>query len=94
MGTLGPTYNASTYPRFCEVSGEYNIMDEEEEEVVIPFIDEATANQLSRERTKKQLKTRQYTVGFHHGKLNPLPSNWRYPKGLTLIQLINFGSLV
>jgi len=20
MGTLGPTYNASTYPRFCEVS--------------------------------------------------------------------------
>jgi hypothetical protein len=74
-----------------EFSGEYNIMDEEEEEdeVVIPFIDEATANQLSRERTKKQLKTRQYTVGFHHGKLNPLPSNWRYPKGLTLIQLIN-----
>jgi hypothetical protein len=63
--------------------------EEDEDEVVIPFIDEATANQLSDERTKKQLKGRQYTVGFHHGKLNPLPLDWHYPKGLTLIQLIN-----
>lgn len=74
-----------------EFYGEYSILDEDEEEdeVVIQFIDEATSNQLSLDRTKKQLKLRKYTVGLHHGRLNPLPSEWRYPKGLTLIQLIN-----
>ena len=74
-----------------EFYGEYSILDEDEEEdeVVIQFVDEATSNQLSLDRTKKQLKLRKYSVGLHHGRLNPLPSEWRYPKGLTLIQLIN-----
>ena len=74
-----------------EFYGEYSILDEDEEEdeVVIQFVDEATSNQLSLDRSKKQLKLGKYTVGLHHGRLNPLPSEWRYPKGLTLIQLIN-----
>ena len=33
--------------------------------------------------------SRKLKVGYHHGKFNPLPASWRYPPGLTLIQLIN-----
>ena len=29
------------------------------------------------------------TVGLHHGKLNPLPRTWEFPKGLTMINLMN-----
>ena len=74
-----------------DFDGEYHIMDEDEEEdeVVLPFIDESASSRASLERIKQQLQARQYTVGLHHGKLNPLPSDWCYPKGLTLIQLIN-----
>ena len=35
------------------------------------------------------MKKRKIIVGFHHGKLNPLPSNWNFPKRLTVIALIN-----
>ena len=35
------------------------------------------------------MKSRTLTMGYHHGKLNPLPSTWQYPNGCTLIQLMN-----
>ena len=63
--------------------------DEEFDELVLPFVDEGISNHLIQERTACQLKERQYTIGWHHGKLNPLPSSWHYLKCLTLIQLIN-----
>ena len=74
-----------------EFDGDYCILDEDEEEdeVIIPFIDESASSRASLEKIKKQLKARQFTLGLHHGRLNPLPSDWCYPKGLTLIQLIN-----
>ena len=69
--------------------GGFDIEDEEDTEIVIPILSESTADQLAQERTKKKLMERKFTIGFHHGKLNPLPSTWRYPKGITLIHLIN-----
>ena len=35
------------------------------------------------------MKSRTLTMGYHHGKLNPLPSTWQYSNGCTVIQLMN-----
>ena len=35
------------------------------------------------------MKSRTLTMGCHHGKLNPLISNWQYPNSCTVIQLTN-----
>ena len=48
-----------------------------------------TRDKLKRTEAEKQMKKRKIIVGFHHGKLNPLPSNWNFPKSLTVIALIN-----
>ncbi len=62
-----------------------------EEEIVITF-DERTptamANHSRVMETRRQLKRRKLTVGFHHGKLNVLPADWTYPK-MNLVQLIH-----
>ena len=64
--------------------------DESEDAIEIPdSIDDGTSDQLVRAHTKRQLKRRKFTVGFHHNKFNILPAMWRYPKGMTLIHLIN-----
>lgn len=55
----------------------------------IPDVGDGTSDQLVRAHTKKQLKRRRFTVGFHHNKFNVLPALWRYPKGVTLIHLMN-----
>ena len=72
-------------------NGGFVTNEEEEEDVVIPIkdVDAATADQLVQVQTKKQLQARQYTIGYHHGRMNPLPASWQYPTGITLIQLIN-----
>ena len=68
---------------------------EEEDGIVIrcqepPVMTAARPSSIHvRECTKKQLEKRQLSIGFHHGQLNPLPSAWRYPHGMTLIQLMN-----
>lgn len=36
----------------------------------------------------EQLKKKTILVGFHHGKLNPLPSLWHDPIGMNMIQLM------
>jgi hypothetical protein len=73
---------------------DYNVTelfhDESEDAIEIPnSIDDGTSDQLVRAHTKRQLKRRRFTVGFHHNKFNILPAMWRYPKGMTLIHLIN-----
>jgi hypothetical protein len=52
-------------------------------------IGDGTSDQLVRAHIKKQLKRRRFTVGFHNNKFNVLPALWRYPKGVTLIHLMN-----
>ena len=43
------------------------------------------------QKNSKKMKSRTLTMGYHHGKLNSLPSTWQYPNGCTMIQLINYG---
>jgi len=76
-----------------EESAHFELSNEEDEDIVLPFVDDGTLDQLTSKRTSQQLKARKFTIGYHHGKLNPLPSTWRYPKGITLIQLINLWLL-
>ena len=69
------------------------VLDDKEEDDVVITLDEPermAPNQrerIIRQRTQEQLASRKIKVGYHHGKLNPLPASWRYPPGLTLIQL-------
>ena len=44
---------------------------------------------ISHQKNSKQMKGCTLTMGYHHGKLNPLPSTWQYPNGCTMIQLMN-----
>jgi hypothetical protein len=68
--------------------------EDDEDDVELPLdIDEGTREQLNAERTQSLLKARVYTLGNHHGKLNPLPPMWRYPNKITLIDLINLWLL-
>ena len=53
---------------------------------------EAMKERRIRKETQKQMKRRKLTVGYHHGKLNPLPPNWKYPK-VNLVQLIHMWLL-
>ena len=46
-------------------------------------------DKIVRQKTRKQMKSRTLTLGYNHGKLNPLPSNWQYPNGCTVIQLMS-----
>ena len=72
----------------------FELYDVDDDDILLPLVaDEGTIDQLLQQRTSKQLEARQYTIGFHNGKLNPLPASWRYPKGITLIQLINLWLL-
>lgn len=45
-----------------------------------------------RKETQKQMKLQKLTVGYHHGKLNPLLPNWKYPK-VNLVKLIHMWLL-
>ena len=52
-------------------------------------VGDGTSDQLVRAHMKTQLKRRRFTVGFHNNRFNVLPAAWRYPKGVTLIHVIN-----
>ena len=41
------------------------------------------------QKNRKQMKSRNLTMGYHHVKLNPLPSTWKYPNVFTVIHLMN-----
>lgn len=71
---------------------------EDECSIIIPF-KEGISNQqqLQMQRTicnliKQQIKKRMMTVGFHHSKLIPSPSSWKYLE-MNMIQLINLHLL-
>jgi len=76
-----------------EESALFELSNEDVEDIVLPFVDDCTLDQLTSKRTSQQLKARKFTIGYHHGILNPLPSTWRYPEGITLIQLTNLWLL-
>ena len=57
------------------------------------FLSAQTREQIIREKTRCQLKRRKLTLGLHHGKLNPLPSTWTFPKKMSVIHLINMWLL-
>ncbi len=72
------------------IDGDFPV-DIEEEEIVITFHEPQPPDVIERairKETKRQLKKRKLTVGFHHGMLNPLPPTWVYSK-MNCIQLIN-----
>ena len=46
-------------------------------------------DRIVRQKNSKQMKSCTLTMGYHHGKLNPLPSTWQYLNGCTVIQLMN-----
>ena len=54
-----------------------------------PFLSDMTQESIIRDRMTQQMKKKKWMVSFHHGKLNPLPSTWEFPKGLTMINLMN-----
>ena len=47
------------------------------------------AAQLKRKHAEQQLKQRKLSCGFHHGRLNPLPSSWEFPPNLPIVHMIN-----
>ena len=76
------------------IDGDFPV-DIEEEEIVITSAEPQPPDVIKRairKETKRQLKKRKLTVGFHHGMLNPLPPTWVYPK-MNCIQLINLWLL-
>ena len=53
-----------------------------------------TQASIIQDRTTQKLKKQKLTVGFHHGKLNPLPSTWEFPKGITMINMMDMWPMV
>jgi hypothetical protein len=50
---------------------------------------------IIRRQTQQQMKRRKLTVGYHYGRLSPLPLNWKSPK-MNFVQMIHMwlmGSL-
>ena len=72
-----------------------HVSDEEEEEDIVLALDEPEhmpprkRARIIQQHTQEQLSNRTVKCGYHHGLFNPLPSTWSYPKGLTVIQLMN-----
>jgi hypothetical protein len=76
-----------------EICKEADYDIEEKEDVVLTFqggsaVQEQVRDALVRAKTKEQLGKRCLKVGFHHGHFNPLPSSFRYPKKMNIIQMI------
>lgn len=63
-----------------------NMKDQLDRQIMIRNLKEG--GQLDRQVMIAELKERKYTIGWHHGKYNPLPSTWRYPERCTMLQLI------
>jgi hypothetical protein len=70
---------------------DFNLIDEEEviNEIAMPVDVEGVADQMRRKRSRATMKSRGFTLGWHHNKLTPLPADWRYPEGMNLLQLID-----
>ena len=77
----GPNENdEGIIDEYCQYNEFYPKDDNMDIDLTLEFdVDEGPMDQLKAKRMKDLLKARQYTSGNHHGKLNPLPPNWRYP---------------
>jgi hypothetical protein len=77
-----------------EICNEMDYDVEEEEDVILTFeaeggsVQERVRDAMVRAKTKEQLGKRTMKVGFHHGHFNPLPSFYRYPKKMNIIQMM------
>ena len=92
---LSPRATALPHDDLPELGESGGFISDEGEEDMILLLDEPERMppkkraRIIQQRTQEQLTSRKLKVGYHHGKFNPLPASWRYPPGLTLIQLIN-----
>ena len=54
-------------------------------------VEERAAKQKEyNDKTKEIVKKRKFTVGFHHGKLSPLPATFKWPKMTTFQLCVNW----
>ena len=66
-----------------EYKGANNMVDN------LNILSTGARDRIVRQKTSKQMKSHTFTMGYHHGKLDPLPSTWKYPNGCNVIQLLN-----
>ena len=70
----------------------FNLIDEEEvvNDIAIPVdVLEGIADQMCQNKSQATMKARGFSLGWHHNKLTPLPADWRYPKGMNHLQLLD-----
>ena len=53
------------------------------------FLTSHTRERMASHETERRLKRKNHTIGLYNGILNPLTSNWTFPKGIRMINLIN-----
>ena len=94
---------SSSEPKHIEIDDTGGFVDIEDDVVFFLKDEEKGANtmvenpnilstgaidRISNKKTSKQMKICTLTMGYHHGKLNPLPPTWKYTNGCTVIQLM------
>ena len=70
-------------------------LDKEDDIIILLETDTSTTlilavrDRIVRQKTEEQMQNRPFTMGFHHGSINPLPSTSKYPNMniLTLVTL-------
>ena len=75
-----------------ELEDACGFVSDDEEDVVLQLErpeGSADRTRFVRLRTQEQLSRRSVKEGFHQGHFSPLPSPLRFPKALTVMQLIN-----
>ena len=70
-----------------------NFVQEDQDDVFIEVEDDTSEMQTlkkrkARELSNEKMKKRKFNIGFHHGRLNPLPVDSTFPK-MTLEQMIH-----
>ena len=79
-------------PKFGD-TGRCMLQEEEEGVFELDKPDCMTLNKpvwFVNQRAQEQVASHKLKVGYHHGQVSPIPAWWRHPKGLTVIQIINF----
>ncbi len=69
----------------------FNLIDKEEgvNDVAMLVDVEGIADQMCQNKSRAAMKSRSFTLGWHHNKLTPLSADWHYPKGMNLLQLLD-----
>ena len=72
---------------------DYSIMEEDIDPIDyndLTVEERATKQKEYNDKTKQVVKKRKFTVGFHHGKLSPLPATFKWPKMTTFQLCVNW----